>query len=71
MRAANDRPYGRSLLIIEHAVAEAVIIRVRDLIPEFLAHALIFLRALSTAGAVAPGTLQAVPDGLDHFLVFI
>ena len=46
-------------------------IGVRDLLPEFLADALIVLGPLQTAGAVAAGALQALPDGLDHFLVFV
>ena len=46
-------------------------VRIGDLLPEFLADALIILGAFQTAGAIAAGALQAVPDGLNHFLVFI
>ena len=46
-------------------------IRVRHLLTEFLADALVFLGSFQTAGAVTAGTLQSLPDGLDHFLVFI
>ena len=40
-------------------MAETLKIFVRDLLAEFFAHALGFLRALSAAGAVAAGLLQA------------
>ena len=46
-------------------------IRIRDLLPEFLADALIFLGALKTAGAIATGALQALLDGGHHFLILI
>ena len=52
-------------------MAIAYVVRVGDLLPELLANALIFLRALHTAGAIAAGALQAVPDGLNHFFIFI
>ena len=46
-------------------------IRVCDLLPKFLADALIFLRPLQAAGAVPAGTLQTVPHGFDNILIFI
>jgi hypothetical protein len=46
-------------------------IRVCDLLPEFLADALIFLCPLQAAGAITTGSLQALPDGLYHFLILI
>ena len=46
-------------------------IRVCHLLPELLTNALIFLCPLQAAGAIAAGALQAVPDGLHHFLIFI
>ena len=52
-------------------MAEALEIRVRDLLPEFFADALVLLRALQTAGAIAAGTLQAVFHHLYHLFVFI
>ena len=45
--------------------------RVGDLVTEFLADTLIFLPAFQPAGTIAAGTLQALPDGFDHFLIFI
>ena len=44
---------------------------VGDLLPKFLADALIIFAALQTAGTVSTGTLQSFPDGLHHFLIFI
>ena len=52
-------------------MAEALVIRVGDLLPEFLADALIVLRALQTAGAIPPGAFQPLPDGLNHFLILV
>ena len=46
-------------------------IGVCDLLPEFLADALIFLGALQTAGAVAAGALQAVLHHLDDLLILV
>ena len=46
-------------------------IRVCDLLPEFLANALIFLGTLQPAGAIATGACQAFLDSLDHFLIFV
>lgn len=52
-------------------MAETLVIRVSDLLPEFFAHALILLRPLQAAGAVTAGTLQALPDQLDHLCILI
>ena len=52
-------------------MAIALIGRICDLFPEFLADALIVLAALQTAGAVTAGTLQTFLNGLYHFLIFI
>ena len=46
-------------------------IGVCDLLPEFLADALVFLATLQTAGAVTAGALQALFDHLNHFLIFV
>ena len=59
------------ILVIEHAVAVAGEIGISHLLPEFLADALVILGAFQTAGAIAAGALQAVPDGLNHFFIFI
>ena len=45
--------------------------RIRDLLPEFLADALVLLGPLQTAGAVSSGALQAIFYDLDHLLVLI
>ena len=46
-------------------------IRICDLLPEFLADALILFRTLKSAGAVTAGALQAFLDGGNHFFVFV
>ena len=46
-------------------------IRVFDLLAELLTDALIVLRPFQTAGAITAGTLEALPDHLDHFLVLV
>ena len=46
-------------------------VRVCDLFPEFLADTLVILGAAQPARTVTAGPFQAIPDGLDHFLVFI
>ena len=58
-------------LVIKQAVAVAFEVRVRDLVPEFLAHALGIRGALDAAGAVTAGLLQTFLGHLDKFLVFI
>ena len=52
-------------------MAIALEIGVFHLLPELLADALILLGALETAGAIAAGALQTLPDGSDNFLIFI
>ena len=52
-------------------MAEAGEAGVCNLLPELLAHALILLCPLQTAGAVSAGTLQALTDHFGHFLVII
>ena len=52
-------------------MAIALEIGVSNLLPEFLADALVFLGPLQTAGAVAAGALQAFLNHLDHFLVIV
>ena len=42
-----------------------------DLFPEFLADTLIVFAPLQSAGTIASGPLQSVPNHLNHFLVFI
>ena len=42
-----------------------------DLLPEFLADAFGVLGPFQAAGTISAGALQAIPDGLDHFLIFI
>ena len=44
---------------------------IRDLFPEFLAHALVFFCPLQSAGAVTAGALQSVTDDFNHFLIFV
>ena len=52
-------------------MAITLIVGVSDLLPEFLANALVFLGSFQTAGAVATGALQTFLDHLDHFLVIV
>ena len=59
------------VLVIKQAMAIALEIRIRNLLPELLADALIVLGHLQTAGAVAALGLQTLPDGFYHFLVLI
>ena len=47
-------------------MAEALEIRVRDLLPEFLADALILFCTFQSAGTVTAGTFQTVTDHLHH-----
>ena len=42
-----------------------------DLLPEFLADTLIVFAPLQSAGTIASGPLQSVPNHLNHFLIFI
>jgi hypothetical protein len=59
------------VLIIEHAVTVAFVIRICDLFTKFLADTLIFLTAFQSARTVTAGTLQAIFDHLYNFFVFI
>ena len=52
-------------------MAKTLEIGVGNLLPEFLADALVFLGPFQTAGAVAAGTLQTFFDHLDHFFIVI
>ena len=52
-------------------MAVATVVRVCNLLPEFLADTLVILTALQTAGAVSAGTLQPFLDRLYHFLIFV
>ena len=46
-------------------------IRIRNLLPEFLADALIIFAALQTAWAIATSPLQPLFDSLNHFFIII
>ena len=46
-------------------------IGVGDLLPEFLADALVLLGPLQTAGAITAGAFQTVLHHLYHFLVLV
>ena len=48
-----------------------LVVWIGNLLPEFLADAFILFRPLQTAGAISPCTLQAIPNGLHHFFIFI
>ena len=52
-------------------MAKPLEIRIGDLVPEFLAHALGILGPLQAAGAVAPGAFKTLPDGFDNFLIWV
>ena len=52
-------------------MAKTLEIGVCNLLPEFLADALVFLGPFQTAGAVAAGALQTFLDHLNHFIVII
>ena len=52
-------------------MAVSLEIRVRNLLPELLADALVVFAPLQTAGAVTAGALEAFLDHMNHFLVFI
>ena len=52
-------------------MAVAFKIGIRDLLPEFLANALVFLGTLKAARAVTTGTLQAFLYGLYYFCIFV
>ena len=46
-------------------------IRIRDLLPEFLADTLVFFGALESAGTITAGALKTILYSLDHFCIFI
>ena len=52
-------------------MAKTLEIRIRHLLPELLADALVLLGTFQPAGTVAAGALQTLPDHLDHFLVLV
>ena len=62
---------GKSVLIIQHTMAEPFIFGIGNLITEFLADAFILFCSLQSAGTIPTGTLQTIPNRLDHFLVLI
>ena len=49
----------------------ALKVRIRDLLAEFLADALVLLGALQAAGAVSAGALESLFDRGYHFFIFI
>ena len=59
------------ILDVKHAVTVTLKIGIRDLLPEFLTDALVFLRPFQAAGAITSGPLQTVFDHLNHFLVIV
>ena len=59
------------ILNIEHAMSIALEIRISNLLPEFLADALVFLSSFQATGAVTAGTLQSFFNHLDHFFVIV
>ena len=59
------------VLVIKHTMAVTLKCRIRHLFTEFLTDTLVFLRTLKPAGAITACPLQAFPDHLHHFLIFI
>ena len=45
--------------------------RIRDLLPEFLADALVLFRPFQTAGTVSAGPFQTFFDHLYHLIIFV
>ena len=58
-------------LIIQHAVAVSLKLRVCDLITEFLAHAFVFLKFSDAARTVTALLLQTFLHAFYNFLIFI
>ena len=58
-------------LVIKHTVAEALEVWIPDLFAELAAHALVVLRPLETAWAVAAGALEALADTLHDLFIRI
>ena len=52
-------------------MAKTLEIGVSNLLPEFLADALVFLSSFQATGAVTAGTLQSFFNHLDHFFVIV
>ena len=52
-------------------MAETLEFRIGDLSLKFGANALVFFGAFHSAGAVATGALQALPDRCHHFFIFV
>ena len=52
-------------------MAIALVAGVGNLLPELFADAFVVFTAFQPAGAVAAGTLQALPDGGNHFLILV
>ena len=59
------------ILVIEHAMTVTLKVGVCDLLPEFLADALVILGSLQSAGAVSVLCLQPLFNSLYHFLIFV
>ena len=59
------------IFVVKQTMTVALEIRIGDLLTEFLANTLVVFGTLQAAGAISPGTLQAVTDGLYHFFIFI
>ena len=55
----------------EFKSAKALKDAIVDLGFEFLAHTLVGFGSFQATGAVAAGTLQAFPDGVDNILIFV
>lgn len=58
-------------LVVEHTVAEALKVRVGNLILELLTHTFCCLCPFSSAGAISAGSLEPLADGVHYFLVGI
>lgn len=58
-------------LVVEHTVAEALEVRVGNLILELLTHTFCRLCPFSSAGAISAGSLEPLADGVHYFLVGI
>ena len=63
--------FQKLFFVIQHAVAIAFKVRVRDLLTEFLTDTFIFLRPLQAAGAVSASALEPLLNGGNHFFIFI
>jgi len=52
-------------------MAEAGELRVCNLLPEFLADALIVLSPFQATGTISSGAFQSISDHLNHFFIFV